>query len=212
MGSILDTHPGEFQQATFLIEFRDPKKATSDYLSSIIGIRSWGMVSEEEKVASWGKDATTSISESVHASATVGLGIAGTIHLDHVTAEGQARFNNDFGRGHKALVKRSSKSDNVKERVLGSFQKLPEELQHSLILFGKENASSLRKSFDDALSVQHEACRQKEEIALQKKLDQMQGDYIIAIYFYEQYHSLRCWWTLDDADNNYKNWAAREND
>jgi hypothetical protein len=65
------------------------------------------MVSEEEKVASRGKDATTSISKSMHALATVGLGIAGTIHLDHVSAEGQMRFKNDFGRGHDALVKRS---------------------------------------------------------------------------------------------------------
>ena len=80
----------------------------------------------------------------------------------------------------------------MKERVLGSFHKFPEELQRLLILFGKENASSSRKSFDDALAVQREACHQQEEIALQKKLDKMQGDYIIAIYFYEQYHSLRC--------------------
>jgi hypothetical protein len=34
------------------------------------------MVSDEDKLASQGKDATTSISESVHASSTVGLGIA----------------------------------------------------------------------------------------------------------------------------------------
>ncbi len=60
------------------------------------------MVSENKKVASWGKDATTSISESVHPSSTVGLGIAGTICLNHVSAEGQTCFNNDFGRGHKA--------------------------------------------------------------------------------------------------------------
>jgi hypothetical protein len=71
-----------------------------DYLSSISGIRSWAMVSDEDKLASKGKDITTSISESVHASSTVGLGIAGTIRLDHVTAEGQTRSNNNFGRGH----------------------------------------------------------------------------------------------------------------
>ena len=59
------------------------------------------MVTDEDKVASQGKDATTSISESVHASSTVGLGITGTICLDHVTAEGQTRSNNDFGRGHE---------------------------------------------------------------------------------------------------------------
>jgi hypothetical protein len=58
------------------------------------------MVSEDKKVASRGKDATTSISESVHASSTVGLGIAGTMRLNHVTAKGQTHFNNDFGQGH----------------------------------------------------------------------------------------------------------------
>ncbi len=55
------------------------------------------MVSENKKVVSLGKDATTSISESVHASSSVGLGIAGTMHLDHMTAKGQTCFNNDFG-------------------------------------------------------------------------------------------------------------------
>jgi hypothetical protein len=38
----------------------------------------------------------------------------------------------------------------------------------------------------------------------------MQGDYIIAIYFYEQYHSPRCWWTIEDADNNYKKMGSGE--
>ena len=103
--------------------------------------------------------------------ATVGLGIAGTIRLDHVTAKGQTRFNNDFGHGHKELVKRSNTSDNMKERAFGSFHKSPEELKRSLILFGRENASSSKKSFDDALVAQHEACHQKEEIALQKKMN-----------------------------------------
>jgi hypothetical protein len=39
------------------------------------------MVFENKKVASRGKDATTSISESVHASSTVGLGIATNIYM-----------------------------------------------------------------------------------------------------------------------------------
>ncbi len=147
------------------------------------------MVSDEDKLASQGEDATTSISESVHASSTVGLGIAGTIHLDHVTAEGRTRSNNDFGHGHERLVRRWNKSEDMNDRVFGTFHQLPEELRRLLILFGKENASKSRKKFDEALAAQQEASHQKEEIALQKKLDQMQGDYIGAIYFYEQYHS-----------------------
>ncbi len=87
----------EVAAATFFIKFRDPKKVTLDYLLSISGNKSWAMVSENKKVATQGRDATTSISGSVHASSTVGLGIAGIIRLNHVTAEGQTRFNNDFG-------------------------------------------------------------------------------------------------------------------
>ena len=167
------------------------------------------MVTDEDKVASQGKDATTSISESVHASSTVGLGIAGTIRLDHVTAEGQTRSNNDFGRGHERLVRGLNKSEDVNDRVFGTFHQLPEELRRSLILFGKENASKSRKRFDEALASQREASRRKEEIALQKKLDQMQGDYIVAIYFYEQYHSSRCWLTIMKADENYKKLGSK---
>jgi hypothetical protein len=140
----------------------------------------------------------------VHASSTVGLGIAGTICLDHVTAEGQTHSNNGFGCGHERLVRRSNKSEDVNDRVFGTFHQLPEELRRLLIIFGKENASKLRKKFDEALAAQQEARRRKEEIALQKKLDQMQGDYIVAIYFYEQYHSSQCWLTIIKADEIYK--------
>jgi hypothetical protein len=66
------------------------------------------------------------------------------------------------------LVRRSNKLNKIKERNFGSFHKLLEELQRSLILFGKENASRLQKSFDNALEAQQEACYKKEEIALQK--------------------------------------------
>ncbi len=140
----------------------------------------------------------------MHASSTVGLGITGTIHLDHVTAEGQTCSNNNFGRGHERLVRRSNKSEDMNDRVFGTFHQLPEEWWRSLILFGKENASKSRKKFNEALAEQQEASRQKKEIALQKKLAQTQGDYIVAIYFYEQYHLSRCWLTIIKADENYK--------
>ncbi len=145
-----------------------------DYLSSISGIRSWAIVSDEVKLASQGKDATTSISESVHASSTVGLGIVGTMRLDHITAEGQTRSNNNFGCGHELLVRHLNKSEDMNNRVFGTFHQLPEELRRLLILFGKDNASKSRKKFDEALAAQQEASLRKEEIALQKKLDQMQ--------------------------------------
>ncbi len=59
------------------------------------------MISKEDRKTSLGMDASTSISESVHATLTVGLKVTGTIHLDNVTAERQTQANK---RGHEALV------------------------------------------------------------------------------------------------------------
>ncbi len=64
---------------------------------------------------------------------TVGFGIAGTICLDHITAEGQTRSNNNFGRGHDQLVRCLNKSEDVNDRVFGPFHQLPEELRRLLI-------------------------------------------------------------------------------
>jgi hypothetical protein len=44
---------------------------------------------------------------------------------------------------------------------------------------------------------------------LQKKLDQTQGDYIVAIYVYEQYHLSRCWLTIIKADAIYKKLGSK---
>jgi hypothetical protein len=88
----------------FLIEFRDPTKVTSQYLSSISGSKSWGCQSSEMKALSLHVSASNSVSEAYHKLPTVGLKLSGTVHLDHICAEGQTRHNNDFGHGHKALV------------------------------------------------------------------------------------------------------------
>ncbi len=63
----------------FLAEFRDPRKATSNWLFSNGGVRSLAMASEDDCKATFGMDASTSILESVHATSTVGLKVAGTI-------------------------------------------------------------------------------------------------------------------------------------
>jgi hypothetical protein len=96
-------------------------------------------------------------------------------------------------------------SDNYQAcKLFGDFPTVTYRVAEIAHLFGKENASKSRKKFDEALAAQQEARHQKEEIALQKKLDQRQGDYTVAIYFYEQYHLSRCWLTIIKADENYK--------
>ncbi len=189
---------------TLLAELRDSRKATSCSLSSLDGVRSCSKISEEDRVATLKTQASTSISESVHASSTVGLKMWGTIHLDSVTAEGQTRANNDFGRDHRFIISKKKSNNSEKICRLGTFHLMPIELQSSLIQFGKEYSSAMKGQFDNALKRQEDAQRRKEEIALERKIDQAQSEYIIAIYFYEQYHSKQCWATVEEATNIYQ--------
>ena len=151
-------------------------------------MRSAANVSEEDRKATMMMKANTSISESVHASSTVGLVISGTIRLDNVTAEGQTRANNDFGRGIESLVTGRGKAGKLTEWVLGTFHILPKELQQSLVAFEKSHAPAALRQFDSALKEQDDARRRKEEIALERKLNEAQSEFIVAIYFHEQFH------------------------
>ena len=184
---------------TILVELRDPKKATSHYLSSLDGIRSWKNLSEEQKQQGLNKSANNSISESNHAAATLGIQTWGTIRWDHAAAEGQTRMNNDLGRGHQALVSGKQSKSRPIERIMGSYHTLPRELKDSLIQTGRKNARKNRKAFDEALNRQHEKRQEKEEIKTRKQLENTEEEYIVAIYFYEQYHLPRCWNTVEVA-------------
>ena len=84
--------------------FRDERKATEKYVSDIKGEKSMKKLSNAKRVAPRGIDASNSISESLHASSTVGLKVGGNIRLDHCAAEGQTRPKNDFGSRHALLV------------------------------------------------------------------------------------------------------------
>ena len=177
----------------FLMEFRDPTKATSEYLSSISGPKSWCNTSDETKSKSLNVSASNSVSEANHASSTVGLKLSGTVRLDHVCAEGQTRHNNDFGRGHKVLVKAGSRQNGNVNGNIGTYTTLCEEHQRSIIQAALENAHAIRRRIDDALARYAEGRREKEELAMQKKIDASREEYIVGVYFYEMYYSDRCW-------------------
>ena len=143
--------------------------------------------------------ASNSVSEANHASSTVGLKLSGTIRLDHVCAEGQTRHNNDFGRGHEVLVKADSRQNGNVNGIIGTYTTLCEEHQCSIIQAALENAHAIRRRFDDALARYAEGRREKEELAMQKKIDASREEYIVGVYFYEIYHSDRCWKTKRGA-------------
>ncbi len=137
--------------STFFTEFQDTTKATSMSLMSIGGIRSVAKLTAKERKPTLEIKASTSISESVHASSIVGLVFSGTIHSDHVTAEDQSQSNSDFGCGHECLVTDIGKKGELSLKLLGSFHNLPTELQHSMIVFGKMKAPKAWKDLNEAL-------------------------------------------------------------
>ena len=133
--------------------------------------------------------------EANHASSTVGLKLSGTIRLDHVCAEGQTRHNNDFGCGHEVLVIAGSRQNGSVNGNLGTYTTLCEEHQCSIIQAALENAHAIRRRFDNALACYAEGQREKEELAMQKKIDASREEYIVGGYFYEMCHFDRCWKT-----------------
>jgi hypothetical protein len=179
----------------FLMEFRDPTKATSEYLSSISGPKSWCNTFDETKSLTLNVLASNSVLEANHAFSTVALKLSGTIRLDHVCAEGQTRHNNDFGRGHEVLVRGRRSCQKSVDRNLGTFTNLCKDHQCSIIQAAVENAQATRRKFDNALERYAVGRWEKEELAMQKKIDALREEYIVGVYFYEMYHSERCWKT-----------------
>jgi len=189
--------------AVFCREFRDTSKTTAKYLSEIKGEKSVLKIKSAEKRAGIGVDASNSVSESLHSTSMLGLEVYGsTLRMDHSAAEGQTRTNNDFGRMWKKYVK-GKKSLNSKMEVLGAFHKLCPELQDTIIQAAREYAARNRRDFDEWLNRQKASRRRKEVAKLEKEYANALEDYIVALYFFEQYHSPCCWHNAEIAREEY---------
>ena len=165
-------------------------------MSSIGGAKSAIKVSDAKRNAGLGRDASNSVTESLHGGLTYGLQVYRTARIDHLVAEGMTRHNKDFDRGLGDLVRRNrsnNETSGTNFRALGAFHLLEAELKRTLILAGKEHGDELRKMFDRALHRKNEVKQEKERIKYVKKLEDSQEEYITAIYFWEQYHAPRCW-------------------
>ena len=66
-----------------------------------------------------------------------------------------------------------------------------------------DNKNVNKRRFDDTLENQFMKRRRKEEISPEKRYKDAIQDYILAIYFHEQYHPPRCWLTLEVAGEFY---------
>ena len=135
---------GEVAASRFVVEFCDPGKATSAYLSSIDGKKSKKVVSKQERLATMNCDASNSQSESGHALVKIMKKICDpTARCDGLGAVGQSQGNNGFGHGSQALVTgKKAKEGNEVVHERGEFHKLLPELQASLVQTGKEMATN----------------------------------------------------------------------
>mmetsp|Transcript_11105 Transcript_11105/g.22083 ORF Transcript_11105/g.22083 Transcript_11105/m.22083 type:complete len:381 (-) Transcript_11105:27-1169(-) len=149
--------------------------------------------------------ATNDASEGGHAASTAALKTCGTIRFDHAGAEGQSRANNDFGRGHERLVASMKKTseDEEDENYLGTFHRLPEKLQISLLVFAQRLKESSRNRFTDLLKEQQNAAKMKDDLALQKKLDKEKKQFVTNLYLWEEYNRPRCWKDVATAQEEY---------
>ena len=102
---------------TFRKEFRDTRKATAKYLSATSGLASLKILTDEQVAAGEGIEATNNAPERLHGASTEFLQTHGTISLEHYTAPGMSRVNNDSGRAHKLLVSGKKESLKQSERV-----------------------------------------------------------------------------------------------
>ena len=194
---------------TMRAEFVNTTKNTARYLSAIGGVSSLTKISEEQRVAGFGVDASNSVSESVHAASTDMLVVFGTIHAQYCAAIGQSRFNNDFGRAHKNLVrgqKNTSKRKKIKytgANSIGSFHKLSANAQTSLIRFAKEHAKNQKEKVDGYLKEQFQDRMDKAMKGREKNLDEAMETYIDALFCLKLYHSPRRWWSAAQARREF---------
>jgi len=96
----------------------------------------------------------------------------------------------------------------MNDKPMGTFHLLPPELQKTAIVASQENAKSNRKNFDEALERQFKKRRMKGEIMLRKQYANATEEYVVVIYFYEQYHSPRCWKSVEEAKSTYARLAS----
>ena len=86
---------------------------------------------------------------------------------------------------------------------MGGFHLLPPELQRTAVLTAKRNTKSNRYELKIAAVGQLYMKHSKEEIILEKNIENTLEDYINALYLFQKYNYKRCWRTKVIALENY---------
>ena len=116
---------GEVAAHRFVAKFRNAGKATAAYYSSIGGKKSMGKVSEREQKATIGKDASNSVSKSLHAlTKDMQQKCGPKACTNRLAAVGRSIYNNDFGHATPLVTGRKPKAGKEVSCELGEFYKL----------------------------------------------------------------------------------------
>eukprot|EP00956_Cyclotella_meneghiniana_P011123 scaffold15566_cov34-Cyclotella_meneghiniana.AAC.1 len=185
--------------SAFLIEFRDERKATAQYLSSIGGENSLAVISESKRKAGLGKESSNSTSESLHGTVTHLMKVSGTIRLDHAAGDGMLQTNGHVDRNVSQYIKKNRNDKSDEDEAPSLFFQLPEELRITAMIAAKRGAPTLRKEHDVALKLQKEADLRRKRVEHQKNLENAKEEYIKAWDLIDIYHSERGWKKLSQA-------------
>ncbi len=178
---------------SWMTEFTDPLKATSDYLTKAEGKYSKANFSEEEQTELLGTFATNDIAEQPFGRLTWYIDNFNRIGIGNAAAQAQARMNGDFDRVELGFEKD------------GAFHRCNWKKRYSLIATGLKYAEEERKKENEALRKQREHKRRKKELLLEKKILQASEDYTKALILIETYHSEAGWRSVEKIEHEYKN-------
>ncbi len=176
---------GRIAVETILRELRDPKKATSNYLSSVNGEYSWENTSTEDHEALKDRVANNDLSESAHGGTSHQINLWGRILLTNAAGMDQVRRNGNFSRCDK----------------LGSFLKLPFEMKRSLLAAAKKHSPKQRQWDRDAISRQTAEKQRKLAEKKTKAEEKAAGANIEALYYYGYHGSQSRWKTEKEMDD-----------
>ena len=165
---------------SILTELRDESKATHKYLSRFGKEYSWKHCPEIRKQALLGCTATNDECESSLGGTTSQIQRYGRLHISRAGGVSDIKRN--------AFLYRSSKS-RKDSRGTGLFHQFPDELREAIVLVGMRDAKAQKANVNEALRLQAEARRLKEEKAKEKNMEKVTEEYIEAANLIDLYNS-----------------------
>ena len=173
---------------TLLKELRDASKATSDHLSSIKGKASRENTSIGYHQTGLRKIAVNNTAKSSFGGTKRQLQHFGHILLPNAGEVYQVRRNGDLSHGFEKKSRRKHK----KERKLGCFHLLSDEMKNSRLKVCREDTAKARIHDQNSRLSQRKEKQRKVELLRKHKINNVNELFVDALNYHEMYNSLSC--------------------